>query len=240
MADLTGSQRRRVARTAAFLAVTMLRIPESAGMVSRSQYIPLAVGVPSLEIPVGTVVIPMTFSTGPTNPQNFSPLPIERRVSGKWLRIGFAPGSKQKAAKKALAGPFAYGRIMQVKVTTTRPGQQVRIGSGVMTPPLMLQSATAAALPDPTQVQAAAWNTIECTFLVANFINSGIHGDVLVFDSAGTQLSPSPLSVLNTGFCESLPINQVRLLQEANTSLPVLRTAVWRSGVIHAGQARIG
>ena len=239
MADL--KPRRRVASStaAAFLSLTVLPTPNSTRMVFNSQYIPLAIGLPSFEIPVGKVVIPMTFSTGPSNSRNFSPLPIERRISGRWVRIGFAPGPKRKAPKKALAGPLAYGRIMQVEVTTTKVGQQVRIGSGVMTPPLILQSSMGVAFPDPAQVQAVAFFTIECSFLVANFVSSGIHGDVLVFDTVGVRLSPSPLSVLSTGFCESFPVGQVRILQE-DVAAPVLRTAVWRSGVILMGRARTG
>lgn len=229
-------------RVTVALSFAVALLSSATGVGASTQTVTLQIGVPSLEIPVGTTNFPITFTGDSTN-MLLAPLPMEMRTSKGWKRVAWVPFPRRQAPKKALAGPSADMSIHLIRINTTRAGQQVRIGAGVLDRPITLTTTTSAVLPDLTPLATslgttyASVNSYECHGYTRH-ANTTI-GEVVTLSDTGTPLTSGTSNLSDPGFCDSLPTNQIIRVRtpEQHTGTPdVVR--LWRSAVSLTRQMR--
>ena len=237
---------RLVAVVAMFSAVTMMR----AARVEGATTVELEIGLPGVEVPVGTARIPVTFSMVDARHHDIGELPIDVGRPGRWRRQGIAmphtipPRIIKKAStdpNQRTAGRSAFydlSSVTYLTVTTTTPGQQIRIGYGVITPPIVLRATTTATLP-PTRGKAPPI-AAECASMVRSIIAGTFTvAPFVAFTADGTQVLATPVDSKQQGFCELLPANQLIILGDLMPDGSRHdRAHVWRSAIVHRATAQ--
>lgn len=239
-----------VRRLMASLAVISVVTMTSAARVEGAPTIEVEIGLPSVEIPVGTARIPVTFSMVDGRHHDIAELPIEVGRPGRWRRQGIAmphtipPRTIKKAStatNQRTRGRAAFDDLSFVTyltVTTTTPDQQIRIGYGVITPPILLRATAAATLPAANG--KAPPIAPECASMVRSIIaGKFVVAPFLAFTTDGTQVLAAPVDSTQPGFCELLPANQLIILGDLMPDGSRNdRAHTWRSAIVHRAIAR--